>query len=434
MRLFALLLLAAVAGFGVGRLTAPEEGGRGGERGAAPVAGPVRHEEQIAPDSSAQVASQGDPEPAPTTPLYVVHPTSALDEPGSEGLIEVDFEGYDGERQAWVAWRSIQGAFENWEESAEEGSSTVRFSLDPGTYDVWWLDGQDGRRRGTRASVESGQLTRLRAADHRTVPPVPDGLGILDLEVAATWGGGLETWVDLICSEEASVGINARGHGSAALYPGRYGLVIGDHREEVEIAAGRVTSQRIAHAKEGDLLFEGSDQFDIGIARPAEPVGRRLYSGQSGNWFGVIGGVERRGFVYVAEGEYDVFLLHGSGDKSGVRLGRAAVRAGQTTWFRYGAPRGGLTLRVILPEPGISKGMVVVRRIVDGEQTEDTMTMFEAVGVEGLVDSRESRFTAVLAPGRYSVTASAPDCESQHVDVDVAERMVELSFELVQER
>ena len=417
-----LVLSAAVGGFLLGRLSAPEVRGRGGERGAArPVAEP--REPAPAPDAPAAAV----PEASPATD--VVPPTSAIehleddqfgliDGPSEWGIIEIEFGEGDGEPQAWAGWRTIRGGYETSEIVSEEGERVARAHLTPGIYDVWWLR-SDGRRGGTRAAVENRKLTRLKAAEYRGSGPVPEGLGILDLEVMATWGAGLGCDVHIIHGEEeTAIETNGSGHASEALFPGRYVLAIGDHREEVSIAAGQETTRRIAHGKEGDLILDLGNELPpgVGIARPGEPLQ------QPDLWTGLVDGTRRCGLVYVQEGEYDVFYIRDVLDGLGVPLGRAVVHGGRTTVLRGRLPPGGLALRVLVPESTRSRVAVAIGRVAEAGTGQMTLYADD--------DALEARFTVILAPGRYAVTASAGGCEPKSVEIDVADRVVELTLDL----
>jgi hypothetical protein len=437
-RLACLLLLAAAVGFVVGRLTAPEIGGVRGQRAAVALPPPA------APPPPSEPAPRA-PEARPATP-GVVQPAGPIevdeDEQidsvdGEPGLIEVDFAGFDGEAQAWIGWRGIRGGYEAWNESLDDGETVAFFELAPETYDVWWL-GPDGRRRGTRAAVEAGQRTRIRASDYPHAAPVPEGLGILEVEVAATWGGGLACELNLFRAESLDyLQTNVRGHGSIVLFPGRYTLAIGDYWDEVTVAEGCVTSHRIAHRKEGDLILDGAWEGDLEIVHAGEPLPPTK---EREDWTGLVRGDPRRGFVYLAEGEYDIHIVRDNLDELGVAIGRATVNAGRTTFQRYELPKGGLALRVTRPALETLSGVapdvlddvdgisVSIRRIVDGALSDRRMSL------SGSNRSRAASFTVVLAPGRYLVAAEAEHCEPQSVEVDVADRMVELSLELTQRR
>jgi len=424
-RYVALLLLGLAAGFLLGRLTAPEERGVRGqpraEAGVAEIAAPApgAPAPRVVPDAPKETVVQ------PSGPVE----DACDDDEAAEGVVEVDFHGFDGDLQAFVGSRMMRGEYEEGGVYADGDEQVVRFDLSPGTYDVWWLD-REGRRHGSRVAVEAGQRTYLRAIEVSGAPPIPQGLGILDVAVAATWGGGLSVDVGVTSVNDYTVlETDSMGHGTITLVPGRYTLDVGDHRDDVAVTEGQVTSYRIEHRGEGDLILDAPEAGGvIGLARPGLP-----FESQAA-WRGFVDGTLRRGLVYVTEGEYDVFFVHDDGDKLGVPLGRVAVHAGKTTWFRYELPRGGMALRVVLPVP--SEGFVAaegfvwveVQRIIGGRPAEGGMTLFKEHS------SREARFRAVLGPGRYSVTATAPDYESKSAEFDVLDRVVDLDLELVPAR
>ena len=420
MRVAALLLLAAAAGFLIGRLTAPEERGRGGERRVPAVVTEAGEPPPVAATSRS--------EEAPATTEGIVQPSEPMDvdpggatddEPATQGLIEVDFAGFDGEAMAWTGWKTIRGGYEEYELCPDEGETVACYYLPPGSYDVWWHD-RDGRR-GTRAVVEVGRITRVRAADFRTPGPVPEGLGILDLEVEATWGGGLSCVVAIHGrGEEGAVATNSSGRGSTVLLPGRYTLEIGDRRDEVDVVAEQATSHRIAHRNEGDLVFDtGNERLDggFGIARPGQALEQRE------PWSAWVDGGGRVGFVYVLPGDYDVFYTQVAYETLGVPVGRAVVHAGRTTRFPCHLPTGGLALRVIVPAEADSFVGIVIQKGVEHDESRRMNMQEHVIG-------HEVKREVVLAPGRYSVTAAAGRCEAKRVEIDVADRMVDLTLEL----
>jgi hypothetical protein len=419
-RLAVLLLLAALGGFLLGRLTAPEAWGpRGPKPGMPAVAG--QGEPALAPAAPAEHAPRVEP-----ATEGVVQPSGPMEpgaeaEPAAEGRLMVDFQGVDADPRAFVGSRLLNGAYDEYDLYPDEKERVLRDELAPGVYYVWWLDAE-GHRRGGLASVEAGKLTCLHAAGWKTAPPIPDGLGVLDVEVTATWGGGLpcDVHVGYKAGEETAIETSSTGHGSAILYPGRYSVWIGSHTEEVVISAGQATGLRIAHEDEGDIILDmGNELVDgLALARPDEAPEQQAL------WTGKVNGIPRCGLVYLAEGEYDVLYVRDYMDGLGVPLGHAVVQKGHTTWLRCQLPSGGLELRVVVPPSTQSQVCVAI----DAEHSPGQMTVYEAP------EDGESRSTVVLAPGRYRLTVSADGCETKTVAVDVAGRMVDLSVELLPAR
>lgn len=421
MRLLALLLLAAAAGFTVGRLTAPEVGGAGGRR--SPPA-PSEAEEPAAPEPPPDPPNSRAPEVRAATE-GVVAPSEQLpvdeDDEGKSaetGVIEVQFDATTGYTRAWTAWRTMTGAYMEYPLDADEGESAVRFDLPPGMYDVWWLDAQ-GRRRGTRAAIEGGKLTVLRAAEYTAAPPVPTGFGILEVEVDATWGSGLACQLSVggKGDETEHISTNAHGRGSMTLAPGRCTVRIGDREHVLTVAEGQVSNLHIAHREEGDLVLDGAQLAGhIGIKTAGGALERREL------WTGTLGGELRQGLVYLVEGEYDLFAVRNPQDRLGVPLGRAVVHAGRTTVFRYELPRGGLDLRVHARRSSTTGGAATVQvlRVVDGRETSEAMIL------QGGFMAREARFKVTLGPGRYAVRAIEPRCEP--IEIDVLDSMVEVTL------
>ncbi len=409
MRALALLLVAATLGFAIGRLTAPEEGGRGGERSVrlpavpAPSPEPGVAQPEAPPPRSGSVAGAA----APTSGIAL--PTRPANEAEEESQhLEVDFTGFTAERTAWVALRSMKGTAEAASYDADE-DGVAWVGLSPGTYEVWWFDG-DGARLGTRASIEDGKVTVLRAVDHASPAPMPAGLGFLRLEVVATWGGGLGdeyVWIRDRDSAEM-VRTDARGHACVILSPGRYVADIGEHKSDFAVEEGRMTLHRIQHEREGDLVLVSERTGRVWIAR-AEPA--------YGDSCWVFGGHEAV-VPYVLEGEYEITV------EGFASLGKATVHAGRTTRFRCELPPGGVSVRVMKPSAEQSwRAAVTIRRGIDGLYTQREVT------ADVNSDAADPEPVA-LPPGRYVVTASAADCEPASAEVDVADRMVDLDLAL----
>jgi hypothetical protein len=344
-------------------------------------------------------------------------PEAPLEEPPNpsdeeeDGTLEIDFDGFPGDPTAWVGWRTIRGGVEEWDQSVEDGGTVVTFVLDPGSYDAWWLD-VGGRRLGTRVVVEAGRTTSVRAVDHRGAPPIPPGLGVLDVFVAASWGGGLATRVDLV-GQDAEIYTNSLGHASATVLPGRYRVRIGDRESAVAVQAGQVTTHHIGHGNEGDLVILPAD-----LRRPPRvaPVGDGLRPDQPQQI--QLEGGDAWMFPYLAAGDYCVFLVNSDEDTLGIPLGRATVRPGQTTRFASEIPRGGVAVIVPTTGPRPERSLLVRRLVAD-------QPSIESLVLHWLGD----RTSVTLAPGRYVMTASIEGHQPASVEVEVADRVVQVTLE-----
>lgn len=401
-----LVVAAATGGFLLGRVTAPEAGGRGGERSAVPLttvwetpSGQASMQPEAAPPEV------GEPTEVPEQP-DVVLPTRLTNVAEEEyEHLEVDFEGFQGERTAWVAVRTIQGGVteEDW---GVEAASYI--GLRPGTYEVWWYDGE-GNRLGTSAKIEVGKVTRLRAIDHRGPAPTPKGLGILKVHVGASWGGVIAGARVDICDwdnwECLLLETDARGQVTVALLPGRYHVQIGDQESEAVVEEGRTTLHRIGHVREGDLVPVSDRPLHVSVQRTEPPNG----------WSCRVDRGADAVIPYLAEGEYQV-LLEGL-----VPLGGVVVRAGQTSRFRCEAPQGGIAVRLL--KPGVERfgrAEVTIRRGIDGRETKRDVN----------ADVTPDPVNLDLPPGCYVVTASADGCEPASAVIEVSDRVVEVTLEL----
>ncbi len=408
-----LILIAAALGFVAGRATAPEGRGRGGGRGAAPSADApaARGDEAPVPPET----SHADEDAAVTVggPADdVVQPTRLVNEAEEEGEhLEVDFAGFPGEHTAWVALRGMRGIEASDVGADEDG--VAWFDLPPGTYEVWWFDSESARL-GTRVRIGEGRVTRLRAVDYRGPAPMPEGIGFLRLDVAASWGGGLAdeyVWLEDPWGVGDSIRTDGRGQVSAMLWPGRYSVDIGAHQSAFVVEGGRTTLHRIRHVREGDLVFVSDREGRVFLNRRSEPAyGAALYVGRG----------EDEVVPYVPEGEYEITL------EGLLPLGRAKVVAGQTTRFRCDLPKGGVSVQLVKPGHAIfGRADVVVRRVVDGREAENGTNSNNR-------DARPVAFT--LPPGRYVVRASAAEFEPAAVAIDVADTTVEVTLVLNRSR
>ncbi|HEX5135521.1 MAG TPA: hypothetical protein VFY93_00985 [Planctomycetota bacterium] len=404
MRLVALLLLAATVGFAIGRLTAPGVRGRGGERAApAPVSERPIEAENEKPQLAepARLVEVDEPDPS----ADVVPPSELSDDAGEDGVLLVELDGLPG---AWVGNVDIVGAYET-EEIETGGGEEALFRGAPGTYDVWWLD-RDGRRLGTRARLEAGKITRLRSADHRTAAAVPSGLGVLSVFVEAAEGGGLRAHIDISDGRYSiDTWTNDDGHASMMIRPGRYTLVVGDHRSESVVEAGRTTFHRIAHDREGDLVLVADRLLRIDV-KPAGSL--------ESCWEDTIGAPpgSMTPVPYLMAGEYDIFIPYAFG----VPFARASVHAGRATRLRCEAPKGGVLARTV---PEAAEVYIVPCREVDGKTPQQAPIR--------LIGRQEP---TLLMPGRYLLTAYAALCEPRSAEVDVADDVVEVTLELAPSR
>lgn len=324
--------------------------------------------------------------------------------------LEVDFGGFQGVPTAWVASRTMTGGIEEEEWDADD-NGVAWIWLGPGTYEVWWFD-SEGTRLGTRARIEEGQVTRLRAVDHRGPAPLPAGVGALRVHLTTISGGVLAEESVYVGRREGSdkslcLETDSRGQVDAILSPGRYVVSYVDYESEVDVEDGRTTLHRIEHGREGDLVLVSDRPGHISIEHA-----------ERGRYYAAVdlSGTETL-TPYLLEGEYDVML------EDLVSLGRAAVHAGRTTRFRCELPPGGIAVPVLktgTEEFGAAD--VTVRRVIDGRETKR--------GVSATRGEPIGRLDLALPAGRYVVTASAKECEAASAEVDVADTLVELTLAL----
>jgi hypothetical protein len=399
-RLFALLLLAAILGFAVGRLTAPEERGlRGPKSTLIPPAERGTHsgDQVVTAEEPARAVEIEEPGP----PADVVLPSEPSEEPGDGGILLVDL---GGRPCAWVGNVEILGGYDQVGIDAEEDQARCFWA--PGIYDVWWLD-QEGRRLGTRARIDAGKVTRLRVADHRAAAPVPRGFGVLSLFVEAADGAGLGAHVAIHDGHDSiDVWTNDDGYASSVIRPGLYRLSVGNHVSEAAVEEGRTTAHRIAHGPEGDLVLVADRMLNISVHRGGDP---------GLCWNGSIGAPpgSAETVPYLAEGEYDLFIPY----SFGAPLARVKVHAGRATRFRCEPPAGGVVVRVV-PE----SGQVYIGRGLGGDtNTPQELTRLPRGGRPDPI---------VLMPGRYVLTAYASGCNPASTEFGVSDRVVEVTLEL----
>lgn len=408
-----LVLAAATGGFLLGRLTAPEQGGRGGQRHAAPA---PMVPPAIAPESSAAQASVQHETATPAAVDETAGIAAAADEivlPTHAGentawpQLDVDFEGFEGQRTAWIASRTITGGLVL--EKFEAGDNGVAWCMpEPGVYEVWWFD-SEGTRRGTRVRMEAGQVTRVRAADHG-LAPLPKGLGAVKVELTALSGGVLADKTINVgraggySSESATTDL--RGQADIVVAPGRYFVSFVDHESEIVVEEGRTTFHRIVHGREGELVLVAEKDCRISI----EPVGR------DGFWYDSADFVGTEAVMpYLRAGEYDIVL------SDLVPLGRVTIRAGQSSRFRCKVPSGGVAVSLVRPgHDKLGKASVSIRSVADGRETSRSVDRDEPTG----------QVTLTLPSGRYMVTASSEECEPATAEVDVADAVLPLTLQL----
>ena len=263
------------------------------------------------------------------------------------GLIEVDFRGFPGNHEAWIAGMSMRGSRSEESMEAEDGRATVE--VPPGLHEVWWVDPETGQRLGSRVRAVAGRVVRLRATDASLPGPgVPAGLAVLSVRVLASWGGGL-TGVMAYVEGKSLTGpkyirlrTGAGGVFSVTLRPGGYDVSVGDYSTRVRLEPGRETRLEIRHEAQGDLLFDPPRVAPLRVQRRRD---RALFAPL---W--IHGEPARAGFLYLGAGTYDVICMHGPGG-SGTILGTTEVRPGQATLFRYSLPRGAIVLRLPAATP-----------------------------------------------------------------------------------
>lgn len=400
-----LVVATAVGGFLLGRLSAPEVRGRGGERGAPQVVTPAPSDAQRSASEPRPSASEANESPAESEAprIDVVPPAEASEDLEEDGLLLVDLHGIAGKPVAWIGEIDIAGGFEQHEIEAQE-DEVARFEASAGTYDVWWLN-QEGLRVGTRARLEAGKVTHVRLADLRTEAPIPRGLGALNLYVEAAEGGGMS--VEVRVSDGAAfldVLTNDAGHGIAVMRPGRYSISVGHHRGEAVVEEGRTTFHRVDHGHEGDLVILAEHPMEI-LVQSAD-------RDEILSWQGRVGAPGAPTLApYLAEGEYDVLLEH----SFDVPLARIKIHAGGVTRFRCEPPGGRVLVRVV---PATEEVELHLCRVGSGK--------------EEFIRASPQRLSEplMLMPGHYALTVSAAGCEPRSTEFDVADRVVEVTLEL----
>lgn len=339
------LLVGFLAGLALGLVLSYREAPRSLEP-RVPVVRTAEH----APDSARpreEAPASSITDDAASSPLPILEPTGDLPAEEAEaiaghGRIEVDFEGFEGEREAWVARTSLDGSREDENGIVDEGQTLVSFDVIPGVCEVWWLLGP--RRIGVRVRVVAGRVVRLRAADF-DAPLVPRDLAVLGIRVHASWGGSLP-FCDVTIEADDESGrwrIDRNGCLSRTLRPGAVRLKVGDQVTPVTLVANRETVLEVAHQGEGDVLFEpplGGKPGHLYLL-PAE--GRPFVVHKHYRYAG------RTGFVYVKAGDYDVFYKRGRVGAGGTRLGSVRIHPGRASVFRVELPPGVLEVFVELP-------------------------------------------------------------------------------------
>ena len=315
----------------------------------APGVARPEEEQRSAPDLAA---------PDLAGPVVVVEPTGDLSEEEAldnlgYGRIEVDFDGFEGERRAWIARTTLAGARVDDDMTPDEPGTVAAFDVVSGVCDVWWLVGP--RRIGTRVRVVAGRVVRLRAAEFDT-PLVPRDLAVLGIHVGATWGDSLPFFDIEIDSDDDGLHLSTDRHGcvNVTLRPGNVTIKVGDQRTPVTLVAGRETVLEISHRAEGDLLFDppraGGDAW-LNVWPVGGPTARTKPR------YTMPG---RDGFLYVKAGEYEVRRRVGKGYGGGTVLGTVRIVAGRASVFRVVLPPGVLEVSVELPEELARKTRYVV--------------------------------------------------------------------------
>ena len=422
MRLFALLLLAAVVGFAVGRLTAPDAGGRGGERQAVPAALP---RQAIDAESPSTV-------PQPAVPLADAAPPApdrhaeAPPPPGAgPGYLELDSVGAPAWKELGLAAPSLRGEWRSVGFTLAGGGVT-RLELAPGPYRLTAKAGGDLGPRTWRFVIESGGtvVVQLGAPPAQSLFPIPDGLGRLDMTVFRMDGRPLEGVSVLIMGRgptgaaSESETTNNEGRARIHLLPGSYVVAVGGQHRKVHLLEGETVEVVFRYAGEGEVMVEDSvdllvDLIPLRAGEAPDSVSRRPVA----TWPpGSPGDGGDRTLYYVRPGRYRV-ELYGDDRETPLDGGEVEVRPGEVVRFGPPLPRGSLEVCVRLrvdesadDDPPIDDHPIEVTPLSAGEPFRVRFWR-----------SASSCWVCHLKAGRYRVRFEAEGWEPAEAEVVVGE-------------
>ncbi|MCK6460178.1 MAG: hypothetical protein L6Q95_09830, partial [Planctomycetes bacterium] len=410
MRLLGLLLLAAAVGFAVGRLTAPEAGGRGGERRsrqAAPPTFPV-------------------PLPAPAPASPAPEPSEApADPPEGTGWLEVSTVGAPRWEEITLEAPSLRGEWQTIEFDLDE--PVTRMEVAACRYRILARAAGDLSPRTWHFAIEPGATVRidLGAAPTPDRFPIPAGLGRLDFEVHDMDGAPLAGAMLAVrrlgppSGEDGEIA-NEEGKGRLHLIPGRYFVAMGAQHRTVQVEAGTAVEVVFRYADEGEVVLDesiGRDAFLEFVRGGEGPHVSRVHAT-------TLFGSPTPRLVYVRPGLHQVRLDDGCRDRS--PLGEIDVRPGSVTTFGAGLPAGGLEIHV--------KGFGDASRFPLEITAPDGATFRASLSYRFITSANGDGSTDVLSEirylprGRYRVRFDYHGWQPAVADVDVGEDVASVTL------
>jgi hypothetical protein len=404
-----------VAGFAAGLAVGLAFSHRETPRAARPRAPVIVREERATSDTP---PDEPQPSESDLAAPVVIEPTGDLSEEEAEhspgyGRIEVDFDGFDGQRKAWVAQTTLSGSREEEDVVPDDDETVALFEVIPGVCDVWWLRGP--YRVGTRVKVVAGRVVRIRAAEFDAAR-IPRELAVLGVHVGASWGGSLPFFQVAIEARDNGLRFRTNRHGCASvtLRPGTVTVKVGDQVTPVALVGGRETVLEVSHRTEGDVLFDplhAGGAARIGL----RPVGARRYAARPR-----YKGLDRDGFLYVKAGDYEVVRRVGRAYFGGTVLGTVRVLAGRASVFRVELPPGVLEIRVEVAEENARKApyaLVTIQNVVHlrpfgataGQVGGGFAFLDQVQGARVAYEGRHAHFVRIdgLHPGKYRLVCGA---------------------------
>jgi len=410
-RLLALLLLAATVGFAVGRVTAPDVGGRGGERRARPAAPPTFIEALPAP---APVS----PAPAPTE--VPADPSDGI------GWLEVSRVGAPRFEEITLYAPSLRGEWQDVEFDLDE--PVTRMEVAASRYRILARAKGDLSPRTWHFVIGPGATVRidLGAAPTPDLFPIPAGLGRLDFEVHDMEGAPLAGAKLLVRRQGPPSGeddeiANEEGRGRLHLIPGRYLVAMGAQHRTVQVEAGAAAEVVFRYADEGEVVLDesiGRGAFLEFVRGDEGPHASRVHAT-------TLFGSPTPRLVYVRPGPHLVRLDDGCRDRP--PLGEIDVRPGSVIRFGAGLPEGSLEvhmkgchaasrfpLEITAPDGATFRAGLSYRLIcsANGDSTTDVVTEIPH-----------------LPRGRYRVRFECSGFEPAAAEADVGEDAASVTLE-----